>query len=265
MDTADKLPARMVKCLANGRVGVLMFGAKRWKTFGDDGKPGCGHVDTNAEVRAPAMPAMGGFDDHAASTQARAVGFEFRDLVANQVGQRSTRLHIAKGDLEWGFHASGSSNSRTTRPAGLVRRLHRQRTMEIAELMKRNVATITPESSLTAAAELLKRWDVGFLVVVDQGIPCGVVTDRDIVVRGVAGGAAPDQVRIEQIMSPELITCRPDDDTDEALRLMRLHCLHRLPVVTSAGKLVGIVSLSDLVNCASVSAEEFTATAAELA
>lgn len=116
----------------------------------------------------------------------------------------------------------------------------------IADIMSTNVRTIQPQESLRRAAQCMQELDVGALPVCDGGRLLGMLTDRDIAVRGIADGLNPDQACVSDIMSPDVQTCAPDQDADEAKRLMGARQLRRLPVVDKGGRLVGIVSLGDL-------------------
>jgi CBS domain-containing protein len=100
-------------------------------------------------------------------------------------------------------------------------------------------------SSVLEAAQLMRANNVGSLVVTDGEAICGIVTDRDIVVRGVAEGHDPEQLEVADIYSPHLTTVAPRASVEDAVQLMRDHALRRLPVVED-GKAVGILSLGDL-------------------
>src|SRR5437762_462040 len=115
----------------------------------------------------------------------------------------------------------------------------------VKDAMTSNVKTATPSQSLTDAAKLMKQEDVGSIPVVDGERLVGVVTDRDIVVRGIADGSDPRAVQVGDIASHDVVTVRPDDDLDEALRLMAQHQVRRLPVVED-GHLVGMLATADL-------------------
>ena len=118
--------------------------------------------------------------------------------------------------------------------------------MQVRDLMNPNVVTVEPGSSAALAARLISRHNVGSLPV------CGedrrlrrVVTDRDIVLRCVAAEEDPAQTPVRDIMSRGCATVSPGADCREATRLMSAHQVRRLPVVEE-GKLVGVISLSDL-------------------
>jgi CBS domain-containing protein len=115
----------------------------------------------------------------------------------------------------------------------------------VKDAMTSALATATPSQSLTEAARLMKQEDVGSVPVVDGPRVVGVLTDRDIVVRAVAEGRNPQTMQVGEIASPNLVTVRPDDDLDDALRLMAQHQVRRLPVVED-GHLVGVLAQADV-------------------
>jgi CBS domain-containing protein len=115
----------------------------------------------------------------------------------------------------------------------------------VKDAMTSEVKTATPSQSLTDAAKLMKQEDVGSIPIVDGQRLVGVVTDRDIVIRGIADGSDPNAVKVGDIASRDVVTVRPDDDLDEALRLMAQHQVRRLPVVDD-GQLVGVVATADV-------------------
>jgi CBS domain-containing protein len=116
---------------------------------------------------------------------------------------------------------------------------------KVSDVMTPNPATLDVAETVLDAARTMKDRGIGDVVVADQGRICGIVTDRDIVVRAVAAGAAPSEMRLGDVCSADLTTVQPDADVDEAVRLMREHALRRLPVVEGQ-QAVGIVSLGDL-------------------
>ena|SRR5438067_6346101 len=115
----------------------------------------------------------------------------------------------------------------------------------VKDAMTSNVKTATPSLSLTDAAKLMKQEDVGSVPVVDGERLIGMLTDRDIVVRGIADGSDPHAIKAGDIASRDIVTVRPDDDLDEAVRLMAQHQVRRLPVVDD-GHLVGVVAQADI-------------------
>jgi CBS domain-containing protein len=115
----------------------------------------------------------------------------------------------------------------------------------VKDAMTAEVKTAAPSESLTDVARLMKQEDVGSVPVVDGERLIGVVTDRDIVVRGIADGSDPHAIKAGDIASRDVVTVRPDDDLDAALRLMAQHQVRRLPVVDD-GQLVGVVAQADV-------------------
>jgi len=116
----------------------------------------------------------------------------------------------------------------------------------IRDLMTRGPRTIDTAGSAVDAARMMRDEDVGLIPIVESDHLVGTVTDRDIAVRLVAEGKSPEKTRVADIASLELVTIDPDQDVDEALRLMAKHQVRRLPVVEEDGKLVGIVAQADI-------------------
>lgn len=114
--------------------------------------------------------------------------------------------------------------------------------------MTRNVQFVSPQESLRRAAQLMDDLNVGALPVCEGERLVGMVTDRDITVRGVSAGLAPDQTAVDAVMSTDVRWCFEDQDLDEVMRQMADSQLRRVPVVThdDAHRLVGIVSLGDI-------------------
>jgi CBS domain-containing protein len=121
----------------------------------------------------------------------------------------------------------------------------------IKELMSVRPRTVKAGDSVVEAAKLMKGEDAGIAPIVEDGRLVGVVTDRDIVVRVIAEGRDPHETKVEDIASQNLVTVDPQQDLDEALRLMARHQVRRLPVVEEDGRLVGIVAQADIATHAS--------------
>lgn len=116
----------------------------------------------------------------------------------------------------------------------------------VSEVMSTDPQVVQPQDSLRRAAELMQTLDIGALPVCDGERLVGMLTDRDITVRGVACGLQPDQACVSDIMSPDLVFCTADQDTEEVMRVMGDAQVRRLPVIDTEHKLVGIVALADL-------------------
>lgn len=113
----------------------------------------------------------------------------------------------------------------------------------ISEIMTRDVETCTLLDNVFEVAVKMKEWNVGSIPIVDDGKLVGMITDRDIVIRGIAEKHPPSS-KVESVMSENLVTATPDMSTKEAAKLMADHQIRRLPVV-EGDKLVGIVALGD--------------------
>lgn len=111
--------------------------------------------------------------------------------------------------------------------------------------MSLDVYVAAPDNTMQSAAQIMADLDVGFLPVAERGRLIGIVTDRDIAIRGVAIGKAAD-TSIRDIMSPEVKYCFQDDDIEDVLENMGNLQLRRLPVLDGNKKLAGIISLGDL-------------------
>jgi CBS domain-containing protein len=118
---------------------------------------------------------------------------------------------------------------------------------QVRELMTDNPRTVTPDASAVEAATVMRDEDAGVVPIVESdGRLAGVVTDRDIALRVVAEGREPGSTTVGEIASQNLATIDPQQDIDEALRLMAKHQVRRLPVVEEDGKLVGILAQADV-------------------
>jgi len=118
--------------------------------------------------------------------------------------------------------------------------------VKIAELMTQDVEAAQPDDTLETAARMMADLDVGVLPVCDGRRLVGMVTDRDITVRGIADGLDAGQTPVRRIMSTELRFCREDDDVDSVAKQMAEWQVRRIPVLGADGELIGIVSLGDL-------------------
>ena len=118
--------------------------------------------------------------------------------------------------------------------------------MRVSECMTRDVKMANPQESICDAAKMMADCDAGILPVSDNDRLVGMITDRDIAVRGVAEGKGPSAT-VGDVMSAEVKYCYEDDDIDDVLRNMGALQVRRLPVLNREKRLVGIVSLSDLV------------------
>lgn len=132
--------------------------------------------------------------------------------------------------------------------------------MNVGDICRRQITTVTRHTGLLAAAELMREKHVGLLVVIEPGMdpaapvdkptgrPVGVLTDRDIIVSVVAGGADPQQLTVADVMTREPVTVGVNASIQQALRTMRQIGIRRLPVVDMGGYLAGILALDDVID-----------------
>jgi signal-transduction protein with cAMP-binding, CBS, and nucleotidyltransferase domain len=116
----------------------------------------------------------------------------------------------------------------------------------VQDVMTKNPVCISHEAPVASAARAMRDYDIGdVLVIDDEDKLVGIVTDRDVAVRGVAEGLDLEQVELGEVCSSAPVTVSPSDEVHTAARLMRDQALRRLPVL-DGGRAVGIVSLGDL-------------------
>ena len=118
-------------------------------------------------------------------------------------------------------------------------------TMKISGVMSRDVQLVNPDDTLRGAAALMKKIDAGLLPVAENDKLVGMLTDRDIAIRGVAEGKGPD-AKVRDAMSAEVKYCFEDEDVAHVAENIAELQVRRLPVMTRDKRLVGIVSLADL-------------------
>ncbi len=123
---------------------------------------------------------------------------------------------------------------------------------KVRDAMTAEPRSAEPSQSLVEAAQVMKQEDVGSLPVVEGGRLLAVLTDRDIVVRAVAEGVDLQATRVGDVASREPVTVGPEEDLDEALRLMARHQVRRLPVVDEQ-RLVGMLAQADVASEAKAS------------
>lgn len=117
--------------------------------------------------------------------------------------------------------------------------------MKISEVMTTEVEKVTSDQTAREAAHFMLRADTGSIPVCDGDRVIGMITDRDIAVRGVAEGRGPD-TPVSELMSDGIVCAREDDDVQAVAKRMSEEQVRRLPVLDAEEKLIGIVSLGDL-------------------
>jgi CBS domain-containing protein len=116
----------------------------------------------------------------------------------------------------------------------------------VAEVMTRGVRSMSPQDPVTLAAQAMDELNVGAIPVCEGDKVVGMVTDRDIVVRGVAQQTDPRTMKLADVMSTDVRCAHEDDDIDDVLSQMAQTQIRRMPVVDRGEHLVGIVSLGDI-------------------
>lgn len=117
--------------------------------------------------------------------------------------------------------------------------------MQVKEIMSRHAVTTTPDQTLGDVAEIMRRTDTGFVPVGDNDRLVGTLTDRDIVVNGLAAGKSGDTL-VSEVMENDVLYCFDTQEVAEVARNMGEKQVRRMPVVDSDKRLVGILSLGDL-------------------
>jgi CBS domain-containing protein len=118
--------------------------------------------------------------------------------------------------------------------------------MKVKDIMSRDVVVATPEDSLESAARLMEKHDFGMLPVGSAGRLVGMLSDRDITIRAVARGLAPDRCTVGDVMTDDVKYVFDDETVEDVARNMKNLQVRRLPVLNRDKCLVGIVSLGDL-------------------
>jgi CBS domain-containing protein len=122
-------------------------------------------------------------------------------------------------------------------------------TKKCRDVMTEDLVFCTPGDTVSKVAQLMKREDIGPVLIVDNEQSktlVGIVTDRDLAIKVVGEGRDPQNTRVEDVMTRKLITCHADDNFENALKAMAQYQLRRIPVVGENMKLVGIISQADV-------------------
>jgi len=116
---------------------------------------------------------------------------------------------------------------------------------KIKDIMTGSPITLTADRPVTDAATAMKENGIGDVIVMSEGKMCGVVTDRDIVVRVIAQGREPQTTKLGDVCSRDVASVSPNDDVDRAIQIVRERAVRRVPVV-DGDRPVGIISIGDL-------------------
>jgi CBS-domain-containing membrane protein len=155
----------------------------------------------------------------------------------------------ARGD--WvAEHVVATARGLTRAIADVVGSRGEQELTRVRDIMTRSVVSCSPSDNLNRSAQLMWEGDCGALPVIDsEGQLLGMITDRDICMAAYTRGRPLSEVRVADVMSTGLITCRPTDSLRSVMDAMATHQVRRIPVVDD-GRLVGIVSLADVARMA---------------
>lgn len=119
-----------------------------------------------------------------------------------------------------------------------------------SDIMTKDLVYSHPTDTVDDVAKLMKKEDIGPVLVVEKGSQgkrlVGIVTDRDLAIKVVGEGRDSKKTKVEDVMTTKVITCRADDDVQNAMKAMAQYQLRRIPVVDDYGMLVGIISQADV-------------------
>jgi CBS domain-containing protein len=118
--------------------------------------------------------------------------------------------------------------------------------MKISEIMTTNVECVSPETSISELAEKMKALDVGFLAVCENDRIAGTITDRDIVIRGLASSMDIKSLKAADVITKEVHWCYEDDDIKDVAKKMREKEVRRMLILNEGKRLVGVVSIGDI-------------------
>jgi CBS domain-containing protein len=118
--------------------------------------------------------------------------------------------------------------------------------MKVKEVMHRGASWFGPDAPIMDLASRMSQEDIGALPIGENDRLIGMVTDRDIVLRGLSGGNDPLQLRARDVMSKPIVYCNADEDLEDAVRLMESKQIRRLPVIDEHRRMVGMLSLGDI-------------------
>lgn len=164
------------------------------------------------------------------------LGSEAASLAADEAGS----VPRPNGAVERALPATRSMNgsAKPARPSSSP--------MKVADVMTARPVLVPPDATVQEAATTMAEHDIGAVLVGSQDQLVGVLTDRDVILRVVVDGRDPKAVRVSEVMSSDIFTCRAEDSLDEAFREMSERQVRRLPVLDEGGQLIGIVAMSDL-------------------
>lgn len=118
--------------------------------------------------------------------------------------------------------------------------------MQVKNIMSKKPDYLPPDATLEKAADEMLKYDTGFIPIGADSKLIGAITDRDIVVRGLAKGKNPKTTFVKDIMTPNILSCNEDDEVEKAAKIMSDQQVRRLVVLDQNKKIVGVISLGDI-------------------
>ena len=123
----------------------------------------------------------------------------------------------------------------------------------VHDVMKKNVISIDSSMSIQDAAKMMDDASIGAIVVLENGVVVGIITERDMTRRVIAKGK-PYPISVKEVMSSPVVVVNPDDSVWEAAQLMKTRRIHRMPAVQN-NMLVGMITTSDIVKLCSIGSD----------
>ena len=118
--------------------------------------------------------------------------------------------------------------------------------MKVKDVMHKGAECVSPDTSIMDIAKLMRDEDVGSVPICDKDRLTGMVTDRDIVCRGLAAGRDCNALTAADVMTKPIVYCRVNEDVEDALRLMEKNQIRRLPVIDDNKRLCGMLAIGDI-------------------
>ena len=118
--------------------------------------------------------------------------------------------------------------------------------MKVKDVMHPGATWVDPNTPVAELAKMMRDEDIGSIPIGDDDRLVGIVTDRDIVCRGLANGGDCEDLTARDVMSKPIVYCRTDEDAEDALHIMQANQVRRLPVINEDKRLVGMLSIGDI-------------------
>jgi CBS domain-containing protein len=123
--------------------------------------------------------------------------------------------------------------------------------MKVKDAMHAGVTWVEPDTRVGELARMMRDEDIGSIPIGENDRLVGMVTDRDIVIKGLADGRNLNSLTARDVMTGPILYCRADEDVEDAVRIMEEHEVRRLPVINENKRMVGMLSMGDIADCAS--------------